>query len=142
MLDYSGCMFPWSSGKIRAHIVCAPCDKFKQGGGKMKTKIWLCGVVFIVVVFLISVAVAGEWVKFEGKTMAGDKLELTGILSKPNGNGPFPAVVMLCGCGGLKNKDDAKNQEVWAQRLMGWGYITLSVDSLTPRNYDNVCENG
>ena len=99
-------------------------------------------VLLFLFVCMYGVAVAGEWVKFEGKKPSGDKLELAGILSKPKGDGPFPAVVMLCGCGGLKSEDDSKNQAAWAKRLTGWGYVTLSVDSLTPRNYDNVCENG
>jgi len=106
----------------------------------MKTKALVCGVVFIVVVVLISVAAAGEWVKFEGKTMMGDKLELEGVLSKPEGDGPFPAVVMLCGCGGFKNEVDAKQQNTWVERLMSWGYVALQVDSFGPRNYDNICD--
>ncbi len=93
-------------------------------------------------IFFIGIVTAEEWVKFEGMTMVGDKLELAGILSKPSGNGPFPAVVMLCGCGGIKGEDDSKQQAAWAERLSSWGYVTLSVDSLTPRNFATVCENG
>jgi len=92
-------------------------------------------------VFLCSCSWAAEWVGFEGRTVGGDKLQLRGILNKPIGDGPFPAVVLFCGCGGLKNENDAKQQEAWAKRLTSWGYVSLQVDSYGPRNYDTVCDN-
>jgi dienelactone hydrolase len=98
--------------------------------------------VVILFVFLATFAWAAEWVDFEGKSPLGEKIQLRGILNKPKGDGPFPAVVMLCGCEGLQSKDDSKNQKAWAKRLMSWGYVTLSVDSFTPRNFESVCENG
>ena len=90
---------------------------------------------------LVTCVWAAEWVDFEGKTPQGKTLQLRGILNKPKGRGHFPAVVMLCGCGGLKNKDDAEQQNAWSERLMSWGYITLSVDSYGPRNYAR-CDDG
>ncbi len=48
---------------------------------------------------LVSIS-AQDWVSFEGKTLAGEKLQLAGILTVPKGDGPFSAVVMLCGCAG------------------------------------------
>lgn len=92
--------------------------------------------------FLVTFAWTAEWVDFEGKTPGGDQLQLRGILHTPKGVGPFPAVVMLCGCAGLKDKNDAKQQKAWAKRLASWGYVTLQVDSFGPRNRDGVCENG
>jgi dienelactone hydrolase len=92
-------------------------------------------------VFLCTCVWAAEWVDFEGKTPYEKQLQLRGILNKPKGDGPFPVVVMLCGCGGLKNENDAKQQEAWAKRLTSWGYVSLKVDSFGPRNYDN-CGNG
>jgi dienelactone hydrolase len=62
-------------------------------------------------------------------------LNLTGRLKKPEGNGPFPAIVLLHGCGGLSPKRDHR----WAQRLAGWGYVTLQVDSFRPRGLSGVC---
>jgi dienelactone hydrolase len=52
----------------------------------------------------------------------------------PEGAGPFPAVLMLHGCGGLGARD-----RMWAERLRGWGYVTLRVNSLAPRGLRNVC---
>lgn len=49
-------------------------------------------------------------------------------LFKPDGDGPFPAVVVLHGCLGVRSKDTR-----WAQRLRDHGYVALVVDSLTGR---------
>lgn len=61
--------------------------------------------------------------------------ELTGRLKRPAGDGPFPAVVLLHGCGGIQTKRDHR----WAERLTDWGYVTLQVDSFGPRGLSNVC---
>jgi dienelactone hydrolase len=93
--------------------------------------------VLLFILFLTAVHTnAEEWVEFENKPEA---LQLEGILTKPQGDGPFPAVVMLCGCGGLKKKEDAEQQKAWVERLVSWGYVTLQVDSFAPRGYDNIC---
>jgi len=52
----------------------------------------------------------------------------TFTLTKPQGDGPFPAVVLLHGAGGIREYHD-----VWAERLASWGYVTLQVDSFGPR---------
>lgn len=54
--------------------------------------------------------------------------QVLGRLYLPEGEGPFPAVVLLPGATGIWDWDD-----VWAQRLRGWGYVVLNVDSLSPR---------
>ena len=59
----------------------------------------------------------------------GNPKTLRGILKKPKGDGPFPAVVLLHGSGGIKARRDAD----WSQRLVSWGYVTLQVDSFGPR---------
>ena len=63
---------------------------------------------------------------------------LTGRLKKPQGEGPFPAVVLLHGCGGIQPKRDHR----WVERLTGWGYVTLQVDSFGPRGLASVCTLG
>jgi dienelactone hydrolase len=62
-------------------------------------------------------------------------LKLKGIFNKPPGDGPFPSIVLLHGCGGIQPRRDHR----WAQRLSGWGYVTLQVDSFSPRGISNVC---
>ena len=56
------------------------------------------------------------------------------LLLAPDGPGPFPAVHMLHGCGGLGSRD-----RMWVRRLRGCRYLTLRVNSLTPRGLKQVC---
>lgn len=62
---------------------------------------------------------------------------IIGHLYTPEGAGPFPAVVLLHGCGGIW-----KWNKVWANRLADWGYVVLDVDSFWPRHRRSVCKNG
>lgn len=71
-----------------------------------------------------------------GETLtAGPTTPIEGYLSKPDGAGPFPAVVFLHGCGGLS----ANARHAVAERMTGWGYVALSVDSFTPRGISQAC---
>lgn len=47
---------------------------------------------------------------------------------RPDGEGPFPAVIVLHGCLGVRSKDSR-----WAQRLRDAGYVAVVVDSMTGR---------
>jgi dienelactone hydrolase len=73
--------------------------------------------------------------KGTGSVGAEGALRLTGTLHKPPGDGPFPAIVLLHGCAGIQPRRDHR----WAERLLGWGYVTLQVDSFRPRGISNVC---
>lgn len=91
--------------------------------------------IYILAPFVIGLLVLGACstsVKF--KTMALDEKMLAGYLLKPDGDGPFPAVVMLHGCDGLQDI-----YRPWAFRLRKWGYVTLRVDSFSPRNESYLC---
>jgi dienelactone hydrolase len=57
------------------------------------------------------------------------------VFKRPEGKGPFPAVIVLHGCGGR-----GASQLTWARRLNGWGYAALIPDSMTPRGVKRVCE--
>jgi dienelactone hydrolase len=67
------------------------------------------------------------------KDIPGDRLR--GFLAKPDGNGPFPAVVALHGCSGLH---EAAVQST-SERLVSWGYVALFVDSYTTRGIAHTC---
>jgi dienelactone hydrolase len=69
-------------------------------------------------------------VSFKGSTkkLFGDFETLTGKLTKPQGGGPFPAVVLMHGCGGIN-----KFHQSWADKLAGLGYVALVLDSFGPR---------
>ena len=65
-------------------------------------------------------------------------------LFKPEGEGPFPAVVLMHGCGGLER--DTSHRTVWrglrghASKLNANGYVGLIVDSFGPRGLTDVCQ--
>ena len=63
----------------------------------------------------------------------GDRLQ--GWLARPEGSGPYPAVVALHGCGGPERK---RMQDV-ADALVSWGYIVLFVDSFSTRGIHHLC---
>ncbi|MBV8391714.1 MAG: dienelactone hydrolase family protein, partial [Alphaproteobacteria bacterium] len=60
-----------------------------------------------------------------------------GWLYRPDGAGPYPAVVLAHTCGGVSDHTDE-----WGKRLAKWGYVTLAPDSLTPRGHGSVCSSG
>src|SRR5688572_3656011 len=59
---------------------------------------------------------------------------ITGWLSRPNGVGPFPAVLLLHGCHGV-----SASTHDWARWFRGQGYAALVVDSWTPRGMREGC---
>lgn len=81
----------------------------------------------------------------DGDLTRGAPTSLTAHLFRPPGEGPFPAVVALHGCGGLFRRDGrrftARHQD-WADRLVGLGFVVLFPDSLTPRGHAEVCRAG
>lgn len=62
-------------------------------------------------------------------------------LLKPNGSGPFPAIVLHHQCGGLHPKGGPNRSiALWAQEAARRGFVVLVIDSLgPPRNVDSVC---
>jgi len=67
-------------------------------------------------------------------TVAAVRGDRVGVLVLPKGKPPFPAVILLHGCGGV-----TLNMDVWAARLKAWGYAALILDSFAPRGIDVVC---
>lgn len=57
-----------------------------------------------------------------------------GHLGKPKGAGPFPAVVLMHGCGGIQ-----ESHLRWAKLLNAAGYVTLVLDSFRPRSIVRLC---
>ena len=70
----------------------------------------------------------------------------TSWLAKPDGDGPFPAVVLMHGCSGTER--NTSHQTVWqglnrhVARLNDYGYVTLIVDSFGPRRITDGCQTG
>jgi dienelactone hydrolase len=61
---------------------------------------------------------------------------LQGYLTRPPGEGPFPAVVVLHGCSGLSSSV----KKMWSERLSSWGYVVLVVDSFSTRGIKETCD--
>jgi dienelactone hydrolase len=101
---------------------------------------------------LVSRAVAEELVKFDsvtsvvgqlqqrlarerGETVKGAQgVSIEGLLSKPERAGPFPAVILLRGCGGME-----AGGRLGAERITDWGYVALTVDSFATRGIKKWC---
>jgi dienelactone hydrolase len=71
-----------------------------------------------------------------GAVIPGERIQ--GYLAKPEGAGPFPAVIGLHGCAGMP--DTTKRKLV--DDLVGWGYVVLLVDSFATRSIEHACTGG
>lgn len=61
-------------------------------------------------------------------------------IQKPDGPGPFPAVIVLHGCAGLGSLFDQHSaRNFWPDLLISWGYAVLVVDSFTLRGVGDTC---
>jgi dienelactone hydrolase len=69
-----------------------------------------------------------------GETPVLEAIE--GHLFRPEGSGPFPAIVYLHGCGGLLKNTRTRMAEL----LTGWGYVSLMVDSFATRGIEQGCD--
>src|SRR6187549_3832840 len=72
-------------------------------------------------------------------TAVGSTLQLPAVLIKPDGEGPFPAVVIAHDCSGLGARSSGAPRR-WAGELVQQGYVVLIPDSFSPRGFaDGVC---
>jgi dienelactone hydrolase len=94
---------------------------------------------FLVFFVTVSFTYAGQWVTFKGASESEDPFTLKGILTTPKGRGPYPAIVMLHGASGIEGRK--KYLDKWIQRLAGWGYVSLLVDSFGPRGESDILTN-
>jgi len=69
------------------------------------------------------------------------KLHLHAQLFKPEGNGPFPVVIALHGCGGLAGSGEpvALRYRDWSEQLLKAGYAVLWPDSFGSREAGPQC---
>jgi len=88
-------------------------------------------------VLLLSGCAGEGSATFASAAADGSATPLRGNLYKPDGAGPFPAVVLLHGCSGMH-----RHAEIWGRRLADWGYVAFTVDSFRPRGYETVCGRG
>ena len=72
--------------------------------------------------------------KFDAGAPSSSGAPLQGYLTKPKGEGPFPAVVLLHSCLGLPS-----NREALGATFAGWGYVALFVDDFATRGLKETC---
>jgi len=88
----------------------------------------------------VAPATADELVRFTSAPrlsqanagQAGTGIE--GYLAKPKGDGPFPAVVVLHSCLGMR-----ADRRAIGNMLVGWGYVALFVDDFATRGIRETC---
>ncbi len=90
-------------------------------------------------VFLLTGFSSSE-ITFKSLSVAGrsDGADIPAALGRPDGTGPFPAVVMMPGCGGLSETLSVD----WARVLAGAGYVTIALENIRSRNMKHCLSNG
>src|ERR1700730_1001128 len=100
---------------------------------------WLPGLLIALALSAAAVAASAQqtvhFASLDGTT------NLTAHLSRPMGDAPRPALVLMHGCSGLLN---AKGRiiplyQAWTRALVVQGYIVLAVDSATSRGFGQTC---
>ena len=92
---------------------------------------WLCAAVLA--------GCAGTGVSIMTTTPRGAPEEIPATLSKPDGPGPFPAVVIMHDCSGLGTTSSGAPDR-WARELVGRGYVVVLPDSFATRGFPGgVC---
>ncbi|PYN80279.1 MAG: dienelactone hydrolase family protein [Candidatus Rokuibacteriota bacterium] len=72
-------------------------------------------------------------------TPNGSSEQIPATLSKPDGPGPFPAVVIMHDCSGLGPRSSGAPDR-WAKELLARRYVVVLPDSFTTRGHpDGVC---
>ena len=76
--------------------------------------------------------------------IASGATKLKGLIYRPEGNGPFPAVVALHNCDGLAGRRMplARRYRDWGERLASAGFVVLFPDSFGARNMGPQCNAG
>lgn len=110
-------------------------------GCSPRARRWLALYGLIAATVLASTCRAGELVTFRAtEPFVAKDIRLRAELFVPNGDGPFPAVVLMHGCGGWQPAVlDALNSH--AMNFLDRGYVVLNLDSFGPRGKsgDSVC---
>jgi len=99
-------------------------------------------------IILIAIAVGSISTGGAAPAPGPDHIEIpmgTGVLKaqlyRPQGDGPFPAVVALHSCAGLVNRSgsQARRYQDWGQRLAHGGFVVLLPDSNASRGLGHQC---
>ena len=85
----------------------------------------------------LALALVASAAAAENITLGEDRLPAT--LLKPDGDGPFPAVVMMHDCSGLGPRSSGAPGR-WAKQLLSQGYVVVMPDSFSTRGFPHgIC---
>lgn len=99
----------------------------------LRSLAWLT--VWLGLMLLIQPVAGDELVSFRSAAAPGEMTtELQGYVTRPNGEGPFPAVILFHSCLGLPS-----NRQAIGGMLANWGYLALFVDDFTTRGLAQTC---
>jgi dienelactone hydrolase len=113
---------------VRLRASRVPTRALARGRG------WVSVVLALAVLSAAGQTLAGSLVEFANVLEHAKPTRLSGYLSRPDGAGPFPAVVVLHGCGGISSHSIGI-----ADELTRLGYVALTVDSFGPRAMTDAC---
>jgi dienelactone hydrolase len=107
----------------------SPVKSVRTGGRRWLPTVW-------VVMLAVLLSGCASLVEFPSAHPGGARraLAIPGVLTKPKGDGPCPAVDLLHGCSGV-----LPNHSEWASGLSADGYVTLLIDSHKPRGITSTC---
>lgn len=91
---------------------------------------------FGVACLALSACASSSIVQYPTADLTAHPVQIKTEVFKPNGSGPFPAVIVLHGCNG-----PSVHTQNWARRLVSWGYVAIIPDSFGSRGPSNICEN-
>lgn len=78
---------------------------------------------------------AASWMQFQTVPADGSEgMTVTGLYRLPEGQGPFPAVIMVPDCDGI-----SPHERQWGVKLAEAGYAVHLLDSLFTRNQETGC---
>jgi len=99
--------------------------------------------VSVVIVVLLLVSQAALAAGPDPIELHEGDLTIKGMVFRPDGKGPFPAVVAMHNCAGLVNSSGALGARYrdWAQHLVRAGFVVLFPDSYGSRGLGNQCAN-
>lgn len=80
-----------------------------------------------------------ETVQF--RTLHRDGAMLRGFVMKPEGDGPFPTILLLHGCSGPVTSKGAiaARERHWMNQFVADGYVVMLLDSFNPRGFLSIC---
>ena len=77
-----------------------------------------------------------SWLQFQSLPADGSEgITVTGLLRVPEGEGPFPATILLADCDGI-----SPHEREWGVRFAEQGFVVYLLDSFFTRNVETACD--